>query len=33
MSMKGDFKMDMEKIRNDGQKEEHEQPKEDQPSA
>ena len=33
MSMKGDFKMDMEKIRNDGPKEEHEQPKEDQPSA
>ena len=31
--MKGDFKMDMEKIRNNGQKEEHEQPKEDQPSA
>ena len=27
MSMKGDFKMDMEKIRNDGQKEEHEHQK------
>jgi ATP-dependent protease ClpP protease subunit len=32
MSMKGDFKMDMEKIRNDREKGEHEQPKEDQPS-